>query len=54
MDSFNIFVSGLSPQMVSTTWLPADPISLEQAFHAAESMLANYSNLLPLLATGID
>jgi len=53
-DSFNIFVSSLTPQMVSANWLPADPLSLETAFNSAETLLASYSNLPALLLAGIN
>ncbi|MFN0013674.1 MAG: VIT domain-containing protein [Saprospiraceae bacterium] len=54
VDSFNIIVSGLSPQMVSANWLPADPLSVEQAFNMAESLLSSYSNMPSLVAGGIN
>lgn len=53
-DSFNIIVSNLSPNAVSGTWLPADSATIAQAFATAETLLATYSNLPSLLATGIN
>lgn len=53
-DSFSIILSNLSPTAVSNTWLPADAGSIEQAFSAAATLLATYSNLPSLLASGIQ
>lgn len=54
LDSFNIILSGLIPKSISTSWIPADPLSVTQAFDAAENQLTNYSNLAPLMIEGID
>jgi Ca-activated chloride channel family protein len=54
LDSFNLILSSLNPQAVSNTWIPADSLSIIQAFSTAGAMLANYSNLASLLIKGID
>jgi Ca-activated chloride channel family protein len=53
-DSFNILLSDLDPKTVSSTWLPADSLSIATAFGAAGALLADYSTLPLTLAAGID
>ncbi len=53
-DSFNLIYSQLSVKRYSQVWLPADSATIERAFASlSNSFLAMYSNLPPLLESGI-
>jgi hypothetical protein len=53
-DSFNLFYSGLVIKKAADRWLPADPDTIRHIFEILGNPLANYSNMQPLLVTGIQ
>ncbi len=53
-DSFNLFVSNVTIKKASDNWIPADSLSIENAFKLIGNSLANYSNMGSLLASAID
>jgi len=53
-DSFNLIFSNFSIKRASNYWLPADAATIESAFKAFQNPLSNYSNMMYLLANGID
>lgn len=53
-DSFNLFFSNLSIKTYSDNWVAATPENIESAFNSLGNPLSNYSNLAPLLSTGIE
>lgn len=53
-DSFNLFVSGLQIKSFSDSWMPATQGNIAGACAFGEEEIATYSNLLPLLQTGIE
>ena len=53
-DSFNLFFSNLSVRPYSNAWLAATGSNIQEAFEEMSQQLANYSNLGPLIAEGIE
>ena len=55
MDSFNIILSNKTINRISTNWISADSISIENTFeNISQNMISNYSNLPSLLSNGIE
>lgn len=54
LDSFNVFFSNFTIKKASDTWLPADAATIEAVFNNWPNPLSAYSNMTPLLSSGID
>lgn len=53
-DSFNLFFSAFTIKRQADHWIPAHPDTIQQVFAGLDNPLTNYSNLQPLLSSGIQ
>lgn len=52
-DSFNLFFSNLLIGKAANHWLPAHPDTIQKVFTGLQNPISSYSNLMPLLQTGV-